>query len=249
MGERMVAEKKIEEFVSRLRQAASSNLLSIVLYGSTVSGEFHPEFSDINLLCLFGDLSFSVLERLAPAVSWWLRQKQPTPLLMTREELEHATDVFVIELMDIQAHHRILFGEDIVARLTVATQLHRAQVEYELREKLILLRRGVLLAADNKAQLWELMVRSLSAFITLIRHGLMLAGERPPETKREIIRLGALRFNFESSPFEEILNLREGKTDTRKLNAKDVAARYLRALEQVTAAVDRMVDAPGQRSS
>ena len=244
----MMAEKKIEEFVSRLRQAAGANLLSIVLYGSTVSGEFHPKFSDINLLCVFRDLSFAALEHLAPELSWWRRQKQPSPLLMTREELEHASDTFVIELIDIQAHHRVLFGEDLVAQLTIATQFHRVQVEYELREKLIVLRQGVLLAADDKTQLWELMVRSLSTFITLIRHALMLAGERPPDTKREIIKLGALRFNFESLPFEEILNVREGKTD-KKLNAKEVAAPYLRAVEQITAAVDRILDLQGPSRS
>ena len=37
--------------------------------------------------------------------------------------------------------------------------LHRAQLEYELREKLILLRERLLLAANNKKQLWELMLR------------------------------------------------------------------------------------------
>ena len=244
----MVAEKKIEEFVSRLRQAAGSNLQSIILYGSIVSGEFHPEFSDINLLCLFSDVSFSVLERLAPAMSWWRRQKQPTPLMMTREELEHATDVFVIELIDIQAHHRVLFGEDFVARLTIATQLYRAQVEYELREKLILLRRGVLLAVDDKAELWDLMLRSVSAFMTLIRHGLMLAGEQIPVMKRDVLKLAASRFNLDLQTFEEILKVREHKSDPKKLDVKDIAGRYLLAVEQVIAAVDKMLD-PGTRSS
>jgi predicted nucleotidyltransferase len=244
----MVAEQKIEEFVSRLRQAAGSNLQSVVLYGSAVSGEFRPEFSDINLLCLFSDVSFSVLERLAPAMSWWRRQRQPTPLLMTREELEHATDVFVIELIDIQAHHRVLFGEDVVARLKIATQYHRAQVEYEFREKLILLRLGVLLAVNNKAELWDLMLRSVSAFMTLIRHGLMLAGEQVPVTKREVLKLAAARFNSDLLPFQEILDVREHKSDPKKLDVKDIAARYLFAVEQVTASVDKMLD-PGPRSS
>ena len=245
----MVPEKKIEEFVSRLRQAAGSNLHSVVLHGSAVSGEFDPEFSDINLLCLFGDLSFSALERVAQPIAWWHRQKQRTPLLMTIAELERSTDVFVIELIDIQAHHRVLYGDDILARLTIPTQLHRAQVEYELREKLILLRQRLLLVANNKGQLWELMLRSLSAFTTLFRHALMLAGERVPATKREIIGSAASQFSFDSSPLNEILNVREHKADLKKLDAKDVAARYLSAVEQVTAAVDKMLDSPGPRSS
>jgi hypothetical protein len=137
----------------------------------------------------------------------------------------------------------------MLARLAIPTQFHRAQVEYELREKLLLLRQRVLLAANNKGQLWELMLRSISAFTTLMRHALMLGGERVPATKREIIGMAASRFGYDSSALEEILNIREHKAHPKKLDAKDIAARYLSAMEHVTAAVDKMLDSPGPRSS
>ncbi len=54
----MVPEKQINEFVDRLRQAAGENLQSVILYGSAAGGEFHPEFSNVNLLCILRDTSF-----------------------------------------------------------------------------------------------------------------------------------------------------------------------------------------------
>ena len=48
--------------------------------------------------------------------------------------------------------------------------LHRAQLEYELREKLILLRQHLLLAANDPEHIWALLMRSLPAFATLCRH-------------------------------------------------------------------------------
>ena len=48
----MVAEKQLNEFVSRTRQAAGDNLQSVVLYGSAAAGEYQPEFSNLNLLCI-----------------------------------------------------------------------------------------------------------------------------------------------------------------------------------------------------
>ena len=36
---------------------------------------------------------------------------------MTQEELEHSTDVFSIELLDMQHHHRVLFGDESLTRL------------------------------------------------------------------------------------------------------------------------------------
>src|SRR5579863_4705998 len=113
----MVPEKKISEFVSRLQAAAGSNLQSVILFGSAVAGDFHPEYSNVNLFCVVRDSSFAALQALAPAVKWWDSQKQPPPLFMTRNEIERSADVFTIELLDMQQHHRVLFGEDVVKSL------------------------------------------------------------------------------------------------------------------------------------
>ena len=126
----MVPEDKINEFVQKMRTASGANLQSVILYGSAASGDYHAEFSNVNLFCVLHDTSYATLRRLAPAVKWWERQKQPPPLFMTRQELERSTDVFTIELIDMVQHHRVLWGEDVVRSLQVSMRLHRVQVEY-----------------------------------------------------------------------------------------------------------------------
>src|SRR5579864_4091799 len=155
----MVPQDKIDEFVKRVRDAAGANLESVILFGSAVSGDFHTGLSNLNLFCVLRDTSFATLRALAPVAKWWERQKQPPPLCMTRRELERSTDVFTIELLDMQQHHRVLFGDDEVQGLRISMHIHRVQVEYELREKLILLRQQVLLAAGSNSRLWELTLR------------------------------------------------------------------------------------------
>ena len=135
-----VLEKQISEFVGRLEQAAGMNLQSVILYGSAASGDYDAEYSNINLVCVLKDTSLPKLLALAPAAEWWTKQKHPAPLVITREELESSADAFAIELMDIQRHYRVLVGQDFVAPLQIPTHFHRVQLEYELREKLILLR-------------------------------------------------------------------------------------------------------------
>ena len=151
--EKLIPEKEIAEFVSRLRTAASENLQCVILYGSAAGGEFHPEFSNVNLLCIVRETSFATLSALGPAVGWWNRKKHSAPLVLTQQELERSADVFSIEFLDMQRRHRVLFGEDLLANLHIPMQHHRAQVEYELREKLIVLREHLLLAAANKNQI------------------------------------------------------------------------------------------------
>jgi predicted nucleotidyltransferase len=238
----MVAEKQINEFISRLRAASGENLLSVILYGSAADGEFHHDFSNVNLLCLLRESSYASLAALAPAVEWWAGQKHHAPLVLTREELERSTDVFSIELLDMQQRHRVLFGDDVLSGLHIPMHLHRAQLEYELREKLILLRGRLLLAANNKKHLWELLLGSLSTFVTLFRHGLIALGDTPPKAKREAVQALAARVAFDPSAFLQLLDIREHKAETKQFDVTDMFARYLAAVQQVTSAVDKMLD-------
>ena len=238
----MVAEKQIDEFVSRMKQAAGHNLQSIVLYGSAATGEFQADFSNLNLLCILRETSFSKLSAISPVVEWWHRQKNPAPLIMTQEELEHSTDVFSIEFLDMQHHHRVLFGDELLRPLQIPMHQHRAQLEYELREKLILLRQRLLEAGDNDRALWQLLLGSVSTFGTLFRHALLALGDAAPHSKREAIQLLATRIPFEPSAFLQLLDIRDHKADRKQFDAKDVFTRYLAAVQHVTSAVDTMLD-------
>jgi len=236
----MVPEKQIQDFVSRLRAAAGGNLESVVLYGSAASGEFHPEFSNINLLCILQEVSYVSLSTIAATVEWWTRQKYHPPLVLTRQELLRAADVFCIELLDMKERHRVLCGDDPLSVLEVPLQLHRAQLEYELREKLILLRENLLLVRGQDKQQWELMLHSISTFATLFRHVLIVMGGAAPKTKRETIQTLATRISFDPSPLLQLLDIREHKAERKQFDVKEVFARYLEAVQHVIAAVDTM---------
>lgn len=234
----MIPVHTIDEFVKRIREAGGANIESVILFGSAVSGDFHPELSNLNMFCVLGDNSFKSLRALTPVARWWDRQKQPPALCMTRHELEHSTDVFPIELLDMQQHHRVLFGEDLLASLQIPMNLHRVQVEYELREKLILLRQHVMVAADSEARLREVLLKSVSSFSTLFRHALIAMGETPPAGKRAAVNSLERRLNLDFSAILEVLDARERKTDLKNGNISELAAHYLKNVAEVAAAVD-----------
>ncbi len=249
VSEKIIDEKKLSEFSSRIREAAGTNLVSIILFGSAAAGDFHPEFSNLNLFCVVRDSSFQSLRALAPVAKWWDKQKQPPPLFMTRDEMERSVDVFTIELLDMQQHHRLVFGEDVLQSLSIPLNLHRVQVEYELREKLALLRQHMLLAIGNEKPMWELLLRSVSSFATLFRHALMVLNRESPVGKRESIQKLAQEVGFDPSAFLQVLDVREQKLNRRTLDVAEVFSRYLAALEQVTAAVDKMLDSSSTKGS
>lgn len=234
----MIPDKTIDEFVKRMREAGGANIESIILFGSAVSGDFHPGLSNLNLFCVLRETSFEALRALTPAAKWWDGQKQPPPLCMTHDELHRTVDVFTIELLDMQQYHRVLYGQDVLNDLKIPMDLHRVQLEYELREKLVLLRQHVLLASESEARLWELLQHSVSSLLTLFRHALISLGQNAPASRREAVQALGTRLSFDASVFVRVLDVREKKASAKKSEARDLASRYLAAVEKVAAGVD-----------
>lgn len=228
------------EFVSRIRAAAGENLLSVILYGSAAAGEFHPEYSDLNLLCVLQDVSFASIAKISNVAEWWRGKKHRPPLILTLQELATSADVFSIEFADMKLRYRVLFGDDALQKLNVPMTLHRFQLEYELREKLLLLRQHLMIAGRNNQQLWEVMLHSLSSFTTLFRHVLLELGEQGRKHSRDAVMELSARLNFEASPFVQLLDVRAERLDRKQLQASDVATQYLSAIEKVASAVDTM---------
>jgi hypothetical protein len=92
-------------------------------------------------------------------------------------------------------------------------------------------------------------MQSLPAFTTLFRHTLMAMGQPLPASKRETVEILSRRIAFDPSAFFQLLDLREHKAEHSQFDVNDVFARYLTAVEQVTAAVDTMLDSAGPPKS
>ena len=112
---------------------------------------------------------------------------QPAPLLLSEHEIATSNDCFAIEFHDMRRQHRLLFGKDVVTPLAVDDSFYRAQVEHELRAKLLRLRQKAAGMLSDPDLLRRLLVDSISTFCVLFRHALILHGEDGPATKRDAI--------------------------------------------------------------
>ena len=174
-------ETKLTELVGRLKEAAGKNLESVVLYGSAATGKYRPGTSDLNVICTLVTMDVHELQLLAPVVHWWTHEeKEPPPLFFLTEELHRSTDVFAIESLDIMRAHRVLFGKDPATDLEIPMNLHRVQVERDLRLLLLRLRQHVLLAGKNEMEFTATLKKTASGALTLLRHTLLAFGEEPP---------------------------------------------------------------------
>ncbi len=230
-------EGKLQELVTRLQQACGDNLVSIVLYGSAAREDFHEQFSDVNLLVVLQQLQPASFAALSTVLQWWSREeKLRPPMLMTVEELRESADVFAIELLDIQRSHKTLFGKDVVTGVEIPMNLHRVEVEHELRTTLLRLRHHFLLSPSNDDELRAVLAKSITSVLTLFRHALIALGENPPEAKPQVLEIAGQVFGLEVQPLRSILALRDGGPHSENLS--ELYHAYMSAIQRVAHELD-----------
>jgi predicted nucleotidyltransferase len=234
---------KLDELVQKLKAAAGDNLKAVILYGSAATEEFHAKHSDLNILCLVDLADAAHLEALHGPVEWWIRRGQRPPLVFTLDELRRSADIFTIELLDMKSRHRILYGENVLAEISVPLHYHSIQVERELRTDWLRLRQAILAAPKKPKVYLELMVSSFSAFAALFRHALIALGEAPAENKREAIDRIAQFAGADPAGFHTILGVREGKLKERDIDIEKTLDQYFAFVGAVTDKFDRQLDA------
>lgn len=228
---------KLTELVKRLREFAATNLECVILFGSAARGDFREGHSDLNVVCILKSLTVEELGRLAGVVKWWcVDQKEPAPLFFTHGELREAADVFAIEILDMKQGRRVLYGEDLVAAIDVPMNLHRLQIERDLRTVLLKLRQHYLRAPGNAHELAPVLRKSFSGVLTLLRHAVIAFGEAPPGHTKEIVTRAAALTGADASAFQPLLNLRESGEFHGEI--VPMYGAYLKALEKVLHTLD-----------
>ena len=79
-------------------------------------------------------------------------------------------------------------------------------------------------------------MHSLPSFMTLFRHALIATGRSAAHSKRDALKHIA-ELGVDPSALEQLLDVRERKRRLKDLVVTELAARYVIAIEQVTAAV------------
>jgi len=191
-------------------------------------------------LCVLDEVTPRELEQCEPVFRWWREKNNPSPLLLSEREVETSTDCFAIEFHDIKAHHRLLQGKDVISPLTVDDVFYRAQVEHDLRARLLRLRQKAPSAMTDKDLLRRLLADSVSTFCVLFRHALILHGVEARTHKRDIIEQAHQTFGIDPAPFIRLLDLREERIKPRELEPVALLDSYLKQISVVVDAVDRL---------
>jgi predicted nucleotidyltransferase len=236
-----IVQEALNGLVEDLRATHEDNLACVVLYGSAAAGDYIELRSDYNILIVLNRITPDDLRQAQAPMREWQRLGHPLPVYFTVEELSDAADVFPIEFHQMANARIVLYGHDPFEFVKLSDTHLRHQTEYELRSKLIQLRRLYIPASVSIEKLCDLMSDSLSSFAALFRAALLLHGDEAPVAKPECVRATAKVFKLDPGPFERIFELRtSGNLPSSEKEANDLFAAYLFQVEQVVEAVDEL---------
>lgn len=230
----------LTELTGKLERAFSGSLVSVILYGSAAAGDHHEKFSDLNVLFVVKQITPKELGEAEPILKWWREQGNPSPLMMSEEEVYNSADSFPMEFNDMKRNRKVLFGLDVISDLTVDPKYYRAYVERELRAGLFRLRQQGAQALSVPVSLLKLCIASVPTFCILGRHALLLAGQDAPSDRRALVqKLGGV-LHMDTRPFDVFLDVREDKPGVEATNMAELFAQYLNGIRQIVEFVDKL---------
>ena len=236
-----IVQAALNNLVGDLRSTHGDNLASVVLYGSAAAGDHIELRSDYNLLIALRRIAPEDLRLAQAPMREWQRLGHPLPVYFTVEELSDAADVFPIEFYQMENARIVLYGDDPFAFLKLSDANLRHQAEYELRSKLIQLRRLYIPASVSVEKLCNLMSDSLASFAALFRAVLLLHGKEAPVAKPDCVRATVQLLKLDSQPFERIFEFRSaGTRPATEQEANEIFAAYLSQVERVIEVVDEL---------
>jgi predicted nucleotidyltransferase len=239
MAEKTEAIKQAVEstFVEKTKQVFKESLHSILLYGSYVEGNFKKDISDINVLIILNKSEYSEISTFGKECAKLIKKYNITPLLLRKQEFLNSADVFPMEYMDLVDRYKLLFGEDITGELDLSPNNLRHQLEYHLRGNVNSLRQLITASKGKTRVLGKNLKTWFGSFLSLFRGLLRLKGVTPiPHNGEDVLLKMKEEFSFDSAPFQELLDYRNGGD----ADVETLASKLLTVLQDLVSTVDSM---------
>ncbi|MCX5698324.1 MAG: hypothetical protein NTX01_01310 [Candidatus Omnitrophica bacterium] len=212
-------------------------LLSLILYGSAVSGEFVDKHSNLNLLAVLKNTDLEVIKKSSKFIH---KFKRINTLFLTEDYIANSTDIFPIEFLDMRENYFVLNGKDVLKDIQVDIRNLRFQCEHELKAKLIKLRQAYLLLNNNTPALRSLLFMSFTSVLHILRNVLRIKGRKPPYLKHEVLEKLALEFKIDIGVWGKILSAKNKKIKLTGRGIEQLFISFVRELELIVTIVDKL---------
>jgi hypothetical protein len=220
------------------RNVFGDDLVSVILYGSSVTKEYNPNKSDLNFLIVLSEEAIERLHLAHELVVRWRKKKVGTPLFLTKDYIECSLDTFPVEFLNLKQNHEVIAGEDVLEGLSFKRNFIRMQCERELKGKLLLLRQRYVETRGKRKVLKELISASLPTFVFVFKGLLYLLDKEIPETKTETVSMLSKELGLDEELFSSLVQIEAGILKCSRQEIGDLFKRYLKEIRRLALLMD-----------
>src|SRR5258707_6702093 len=112
-------EQDLSAYAGEIQATLGEACIGVILYGSAAGMDWVPGRSDLNTVIVLERASVAALDALAAIVARWRAKGFALPVVLDREQVEHARLLFPMELDDMARQHRLLIGTDPFGAMSV----------------------------------------------------------------------------------------------------------------------------------
>lgn len=230
---------KPQELSAALQAVWGTHLKSVIRYGAAAVGDNSTVPADQFILVVLDAVKAPLLALAADPICQWVKKGHPMPFIFDELTFTQSTDIFPIDYLNMQDHHEVLWGSDVLQDIQIDHRHLRLQCESEMRGKLIHLKSEFVLNCHKPKKLLELMIYTLSDFDRVMTGILHLLKQSPGGGRRQVVTQLAKSADFQTDIFLELYDIHDGKkenADTSQIQQK--FEHYLTALQAITRFVD-----------
>lgn len=203
-------QKGLEAFIGEARAVFGERLRSVVLYGSAAEGRLRKT-SDINVIVVSRSYTAEDAAALTGILAFSAAAIDLQVMFLLESELVTASELFAVKFSDISRRHRVLFGDDPFAHLTISREALIARLRQVLLNHLLRLRYMLALRNESSEQLGLILADSISPLKASASAVLEMRGVESDNSKQALeIVASELRPDGFRNTLTRISSAREG---------------------------------------
>ena len=178
----------LDDFVQAARDAFGADLEAVVLFGSGAEGALRPT-SDVNLIVVLAAFDPAKAAPLRGAFRTAHAAANLSVMYLRRDEVPAAAEAFAQKFADIARRHRVLYGSDPFAGLSVPRDALIRRLDQVLLNLTLRLRAAFVARGLREEQLAHAIADAAGPLRTCAANLLSLEGGAPPSPKAALERL------------------------------------------------------------
>lgn len=206
--------KDLNEFLAQIIKFYSDDLVSIMAFGSSTTGDYVENTSDINLMVVYSDLNISDLNAVAQLSRNWLKKRAFSPRFISLNNLKNSSRFFQIDMLEMKDMHVTLFGKDLLNEIEINKASLLWQLSYEIKAMRMRIKQQFWRSCGDDHLMRRILLERYTSIIHLSKVLLFIMDRPVSPNFDDILKLATEVIGIPTSYIEKMKSVKANKPKT-----------------------------------